>query len=77
MNWAAWGPTIISIVVGIVVIGKTIGRIDNQEKTLAQHDDRIVAVEDKTAAHDIAIAKSEAWREGFKAGKTEAESHQR
>lgn len=77
MNWAAWGPTIVSLVTAIFVIGKTMGRIEDQEKTLVLHHERIGVVENKTASHDIAIAEQKGFRDGFKAGKNEAEAHRR
>lgn len=68
MNWAAWGPTIIAVITAIFVFGKTAGRIDDQEKTLSQHHDRLGIVENKTIEHSIQIAEAKGWREGFKAG---------
>lgn len=67
--WAMWAPTIVAILTAFFVAGKIAGRIGDQEKTLKQHNDRLDEHEDKLGAHAIAIAKSEAWRAGYEAGK--------
>lgn len=72
-NLEAWLPAIISVIASIIVVGKTVGRIDNQEITLKQHHDRIGAVENKTIEHSIEIAESRGWQKGFKAGKSDQE----
>lgn len=76
---SAWVPAIITVVGWIFTLGLTVGRINSQEKTLVEHDDRLngqdVKLENHAAAtatklenHAIAIAKLEAWKEGYNAG---------
>lgn len=74
-NLEAWLPAVISVIASIIVIGKTVGRIDNQEITLKQHHDRLGAVESKTIEHSIQIAEARGWRKGFEAGKAHQEEN--
>lgn len=74
MNWAAWAPAIVAVISALIVIGRTVGRIDDQEKTLEQHHNRIGIVENTTMQHSLQIAESKGWRDGFKAGKAADEA---
>lgn len=81
MNWAAWGPTIVSVVTMIFVAGMTYGRIKGQEVTLKRHDGELKenrdAVENLRDEHgaridtlELQAERSKGWREGFEMGKS-------
>lgn len=76
MNWAAWGPTIVSAIIMIFTAGMLVQRQSNQEKRLDDHDElhketaaEISRVDKEHAAHlgrvDIALVKLEQYQKGF------------
>lgn len=69
-EFTAWLPAIITALSAVFIAGQIAGRIRNQEKTLAKHDGRLEEHEDRLNDHDVLLAKSEAWRQGYNAGKT-------
>jgi hypothetical protein len=68
MDWAAWGPTIVAVVTAIFIAGQVTGRIKAQEKTLANHDNRLDGHDQKLDAHGQSITRMESWTEGYNAG---------
>lgn len=67
--WAAWSPTIVTLLGVIFAAGQLTGRIKGQEKTLARHDEVLGEHEDRLNIHTVEIAESKAWRAGYNAGK--------
>jgi hypothetical protein len=67
MNWPAWGPTIVAVVTAIFMLGQITGRIRDQETTLVNHNGRLDDHDEKLTDQAVAIAKLEAWREGYNA----------
>lgn len=76
MNWAAWGPTIVSAIIMIFTAGMLVQRQSNQEKRLDDHDElhketvaELARVDREHAAHlarvDIALVRLERYNEGF------------
>lgn len=70
MNWAAWGPTIVAVVTAIFIAGQITGRIKDQEKTITDHHMRLGGHDTKLEDHGTRLAKAEAWREGYNAGRS-------
>lgn len=77
MNWAAWSPAFVTVIFWIFTAGMTIGRIKNQEDALKSHDDRLNDVDDRldgvgTKLENLGnrMTASEAWREGYNAGRS-------
>jgi hypothetical protein len=68
MNWAAWGPTIVAAVTMIFTAGMTLGRINDQEKTLKRHDDWLLEHSGKIGHLELESAKSQGFREGLSFG---------
>lgn len=63
--WSAWAPAVITLLTVIFGAGKIYGRIGDQELTLKRHDDSILLHGNRLDGHDIELAKSTAWREGY------------
>ena len=76
MNWAAWGPTIVAIVTAIFIAGQVTGRIKDQEKTLVKHNQRLDEHDDDIVKLSERQSRSEAWREGYSAGRSKAGQQQ-
>ncbi|WP_348269740.1 hypothetical protein P8936_16455 [Edaphobacter paludis] len=57
-----------AIVTAIFIAGQVTGRIKDQEKTLAHHDNRLDGHDLKLDAHTQSITRMEAWTEGYNAG---------
>ena len=64
-QWSAWGPTVVTVLTVIFGAGRIYGRIGDQEITIKRHDDLIVEHTGRLDGHDIELAKSAAWREGY------------
>jgi len=70
VDWAAWGPTLVAIVTAIFIAGQVTGRIKDQEKTLAHHDERLDGHDTEIKDLGNRMTASEAWREGYNAGRS-------
>lgn len=68
-QWAAWAPAIITLLTVIFGAGRIYGRIGGQERTLKRHDDDIENHARRLDGHDIELAVSRGWRDGYNAGK--------
>lgn len=66
---AAWAPAIITVITAIFIAGKIAGRIQGQESTLLRHENQLGEHEDRLNEHAVKIATSQAWQDGYKAGK--------
>lgn len=67
MDWAAWGPTIVSIVTAIFIAGMMYGKIKDHDKVLLQHTEEIEGVKTRIGLGEIELAKLQAWRDGYNA----------
>lgn len=78
MNWSAWGPTIVSIIVGIFTAGMLVQRQSTLEDRVDDHDQlhkeasiEMSRVDREHGAHlgrvDIALVKLERYEAGFTA----------
>lgn len=65
-----WAPAVITLIGWIFTAGMTIGRINGQEKTLKNHDDRLDGHDDKLENLGNRMTASESWREGYNAGRS-------
>jgi len=70
MTWAAWAPAIITLVGWIFTAGMVMGRIKNQEITAKDHDDQLKDHTIKIESLGNRMTASEAWREGYNAGRS-------
>lgn len=70
MDWAAWAPTLVTTVGVIFGAGSIFGRIKDQEKTIKSHHDRLEDHDDKIDKLGNRMTASEAWKEGYNAGRT-------
>lgn len=73
MNGAIWIPCGITIVITaigwIFTAGQTTGRIKDQELTLKDHHDTLKVHDGKLENLGNRMTASEAWRDGYNAGK--------
>lgn len=70
MHWDVWAPTIVTLLGVIFLAGQVTGRIKDQENTIKSHNDRLNDHDGRLGDLDVAVAKAEAWREGYNAGKS-------
>jgi hypothetical protein len=66
-NLAEWAPAIITVLAAIFTAGQLVGRIKNQEITLAEHHDSLCDHDARLDNHENRLNRSEAWREGYNA----------
>lgn len=78
IEWAAWGPTIVSIVTAIFIAGMMYGKLKQHDKHLEHHDDEfesmntrfdgeIEALKIRLGLGEVELAKLQAWRDGYNA----------
>jgi flagellar biosynthesis/type III secretory pathway protein FliH len=68
MDWARWAPAVITLIGWVFTMGLTVGRINNQEIALAEHDDRLEEHEQDIQSHTLALAKMDSRKEGYAEG---------
>jgi hypothetical protein len=69
MTWAAWGPTIATLVAWIFIAGQVTGRIKSQEITLKEHHDRLDGHDEKLENHAERLTAAEAYQRGYSDGR--------
>jgi ABC-type Fe3+-citrate transport system substrate-binding protein len=74
MNWASWGPTIVSIVTAIFIAGMMYGKQKDHTERLAAHDakfdevtDEFDKVKTRIGLGEVELAKLQSWRDGYNA----------
>ena len=67
MNLAAWGPTIVAVITMIFTAGLLVGSIRSESKRNDKQDDRLDGHDSTISAQGVAIARLEAWRDGYNA----------
>ena len=69
MDWAAWAPAIISLMTGLLILRGYISVVKEHTRRLDAHENIHRETERHDAAQDVAIAKLEAWNDGFGAAR--------
>ena len=69
MDWAAWGPTIVSIITCIFFAGVLYSNQSNHSIHLSEHDKQLEEHTKDITAHAVAIAVLKAFQEGYAAAK--------
>lgn len=69
MDWAAWGPTVVSIITCIFFAGVLYSNQNNHDKRLKNHEHQIEDDRKTLGAHAIKIAMLESWRDGYAAAR--------
>ena len=67
IDWAAWGPSIVSVVTAIFIAGMMYGKQKDHDLHLAKHDTEIEDVKIRVVQGEIDIAKLQSWRDGYNA----------
>ena len=68
--WFIWAPTVITLISVVYAAGAIVGRIKDQEVTVAAHNEWLKSHDVRLGSHDVAIAEGKAWRAGYDAGKS-------
>ncbi len=69
MDFSAWGPTLATVVCWIFFGGIAYNKLQDHGKRLDGHDEILKEVEKHDTEQDVALAKLEAWRDGYNAAK--------
>lgn len=62
MDWAAWGPTVVSLGAAVFVAGQFSRTVTDHGKRLDHHDAKLEDLGTRMTA-------SEAWKDGYNAGR--------
>ena len=69
MDWAAWGPTIVSIITCIFFAGILYSNQNNHTVHLTEHDKQLEEHTRDIISHSVAITALKAFQEGYAAAK--------
>ena len=69
MDWAAWGPTIVSVITCIFFAGVLWSTQSDHTKRLDEHDAQLDDHTRDLTAHSIELGRLTAFRDGYAAGK--------
>lgn len=67
VDWNSWGPTLISVATGLIMVGSLFAKVGNHEKKLSDHDKKISDLEKTEGLQNVALAELQAWRAGYEA----------
>jgi hypothetical protein len=70
MDWAAWGPTIVSIITCFFFAGVLYSNQNNHDKHLTEHDFQLDEHTRDLTDHAVKLGKLEAWKEGYAAARS-------
>jgi hypothetical protein len=69
IDWAAWAPALISLLTGLILLGGYLAVIREHGRRLDDHDELHKETEKHLGAQDVALAKLEAWKDGYSAAR--------
>lgn len=69
MDWAAWGPTIVSIVTCIFFAGVLYSNQSTHSKRLDEHDIQLEDHSKELNAHSVELGKISAFQSGYATAK--------
>ena len=76
MDWAAWGPTIVSVITCIFCAGVLYSRLNSHADKLREHDENfrddkkeLELIKSTSSLQAVKIGMLEAWRDGYAAAK--------
>ena len=75
VNWAAWAPTIVTVITTIFLAGAMWNRQRDHSALLKIHSDLHEEAREHNSAQDIALARLEEWKAGFSAAQSTYERH--
>ena len=75
IDWAAWGPTIVSILMAVFMAGSMFKTINDHDKRLSSHDSAIKEVADRCGVNELSLAELKAWRDGYNAATSAITKH--
>ena len=70
MEWAAWGPTIVSVITCFFFAGVLYANQHDHSKHLTEHDMQLDEHTRDLTAHAVQLGKLEAWKEGYAAARS-------
>jgi len=70
IDWSAWAPTGIVVAAALLNHGQLVGRINGQEKALAEHHGRLDEHDHSINNLGNRMTAAEAWKEGYNAGRS-------
>jgi archaellum component FlaF (FlaF/FlaG flagellin family) len=70
MDWAAWGPTIVSLISCIFFAGVLYSKQSSNSEKIAVHDEQLNDHTKDLTSHAVKIGMLESWRDGYAAART-------
>ena len=69
MDWAAWGPTIVSAIIAIFSVGVLWNKVDDAQRRITEHDGKLDKSEEQLKTLSIEVGMLKAWKEGYAAAR--------
>jgi archaellum component FlaF (FlaF/FlaG flagellin family) len=69
MDWAAWGPTIVSLISCIFFAGVLYSKQSSNSERLDVHDGQLNDHTKDLTSHAVKIGMLESWRDGYAAAR--------
>ena len=69
IDWANWTPSIISAIIGVLILGGYLSTVREHGRRLNEHDIVHREIEKHDAEQDVALATLKAWQEGYSAAR--------
>ena len=70
MDWAAWGPTVVSFITCIFFAGVLYSNQSNHAKLLGEHSNQLDDHTKDLTSHAVKLGMLEAFQNGYAAGKS-------
>jgi iron uptake system EfeUOB component EfeO/EfeM len=75
MDWAQWGPTVVSLVTCIFFAGVLYSNQNNHAKLLNEHSGQLDDHTRDLTSHAVKIGMLEAWKDGYAAARAAYQRH--
>jgi hypothetical protein len=69
IDWNGWIPAIISLITALIILGGYLAVVREHGRRLDEHDLLHKETEKHDAQQDVALAKLEAWKDGYSAAR--------
>lgn len=70
MDWSAWGPTIVTLIIWVFFGGVAYSRLNSHSEHLNEHDKQLDEHTKDLTSQAIKIGMLEAWKEGYAAARS-------
>jgi hypothetical protein len=67
VNWEAWGPTIVTVVMWVFMAGMLYNTVKDHGNKIAKLDTEVDSIKVRVGLGEVELAKLQSWRDGYNA----------